>query len=423
MIRILAGGKDSLRYKTIKGSQLQLFRSFSVALIEMAKAAVFARVLFPDDYGVMALAMVVIGLVESVSTTGVDLMVQRDPDDDMDRISGYWTIRLIRGIVVFAIAWIAAVPAAEYYRNPDLVSLIRFLSITFLIQGLSGFGREICQRKMDFSRILIVDILSALVTLSAGLGFLFYLKNFWALAVYSIITAATNLISSYWLFPWRPSFHLDMALFRKVILFSGSIILINFLNYVYSNLDRGVIGKVLGVESLGYYARGHFLAIVPALYLFNAISPVLLQAFRQVADDARRFQKAFIKSTFAFTAGSVLIGSACFFLSRTIVWVIYGEKWLPAVPVFKVLIIFGVSKGIVSVCAPVFFIKDRPWLITLCISVMTASFALLCYPLTFSFGILGMAWAVVTSALISHVLSFVLALNLLSIRKTAEPDR
>ncbi|MEW6673838.1 MAG: oligosaccharide flippase family protein [Thermodesulfobacteriota bacterium] len=408
------GDRDSLRYKTILGSQWQFFKSVAIAFIELAKAAVFARVLFPDDYGLMALAMIAIGLLEAVSATGIELMIQSDADDYLEKIPCYWTIRLIRGVVIFAVAWLTAVPMAEYYRNPAMIPLIQFLSITFLIQGVSGFGREIRQRQMEFSRILIVDVLSALVTLLIGLVFLFWLKNVWALAAYAAITALTNLITSYYLFPWRPTVRLDVALFKKVVIFSGSIVFINFLNYLFSNLDRGVIGKILGLDQLGYYARGHFLALVPATYFFNAIGPVLLQAFRQVADDVGRFRSAFIKSTMVYVVVSVLIGLACFVFSKVIIWVIYGEKWLPAVPVFKVLIIFGISKGIVSVCAPVFFIRDRPWLITLCLAVMIGCFAVLCYPLTLSFGILGTAWAVVVSAMISHGLSFVLAFNLIS---------
>jgi len=396
------------------GSQWQFFKSVVLTFIELFKAAVFARVLFPDDYGLMALVMIVIGLLESVSASGIELMIQSDTDDYLKRIPCYWTIRLIRGVAIFAIAWLTAVPMAGYYQNPAMIPLIRLLSVTFLIQGISGFGREIRQRQMDFSRILVVDVVSAVITVLIGLVFLFWLKNVWSLAAYAVITALTNLISSYYLFPWRPAFRLDVRLFKKVVFFSGSIVLINFLNYLFSNLDRGVIGKISGLEQLGYYARGYFLALVPATYLFNAIGPVLLQSFRQVADDAARFRSAFLKTTMVFVAASVLIGLGCLVLSKAIIWVIYGEKWLPAVPVFKVLIIFGISKGIVSVCAPVFFIRDRPWLITLSLGFMTAFFAVLCYPMTRSFGILGTAWAVVISGLISHGVAFVLSLKLIS---------
>jgi O-antigen/teichoic acid export membrane protein len=410
------GSKDSLRRKAVFGSQWLSFKSTAQGICDLVKTAVFARILFPDDYGLMALAMMAIGLLESFSTLGLEIIVQRDDDDFQTRLPAYWTIRFIRGLVLTALAWIIAVPFAEYYQRPELKSLVRFLALAFLFKGSAGFGAEIRQRRMEFGQIALVDSAASLSVLILGLAILYWLRSIWALAAYIVITAAAMMVTSYILFPWRPSIRLDKSVIKTVAIFSGSIIVINILNYFFNNFDKGTIGKLLGVEQLGYYARAYFLALLPVSYFSNIFAPVILNAFRTISKDPHRFRKSFLKTSFVAAATSITVGVLFFIFSKHIILIIYGKKWLPLLPLFQILLIFGVSKGIVTVCPSVFFIKEKPWIISATTAIMVGCFAILCIPMTNSFNAIGTAWAVVISAILSHGLSFIFALRVLSTR-------
>ena len=408
------GHRESLRRRTISGSRWLFVKSSIQGLVDLTKTAIFARVLFPHDYGLMTLAMIAVGLLEAFSTLGLDIMIQREGDDFRDRLRSYWTIKFARGLALACLAWVAALPLATYYESPELVALVRFMGLSFLFNGLAGFGREIRQRQMAFRAVALVESLGSLVVFLVGLALLFWLRNVWALAAYTVLSAFSLMVTSYILYPWRPGLRLDRSILRSVAAFSGSIIAINALNYLFNNFDRGLIGKLLGTDQLGYYARGYFLALVPVTYLFNVISPVYLPAFRQVADDPAKWRGVFARTFGAVSILAVGVGALGFIFSRHIVLILYGEKWLPVLPVFRILLIFGVSKGMVSICAPVFFLKGRPWLITLAAGVMVASFGALCVPLTLAYQTTGTAWAVVLSGVASHALSFLLAFRLLS---------
>jgi PST family polysaccharide transporter len=403
------GGEASLRRRALVGSQWLLLRSLVQAGLEVIKVSVFARLLFPEDYGLMALAALPIGLLDSFSATGLELMVQREGDDYEKRLADYWTIRLVRGVLLFLLAWFAALPLAAYYQRPELIPLVRFLGLGFVFDGASGFGREIRQRRMHFARVALADCLAAAALLAAGLTALLCLRSCWTLAVYQVAGSFLHMVVSFALFPWKPRWHWNRAVWRGAAGFAGSIVAINVLNYFFSSFDKSLIGKTLGIEQLGLYSRGYFLALIPAIYCFNAIAPVMLSSFRSLVDEPARMVQAFRKTALAFLLLGAAGGGLLFAGAREIVLLLYGEKWLPVVPVFRILIIFSISKGIVSVCTPVFFLKDRQWQISAATLAMVVVFALLGFPLTLAHGIVGTAWAVTLSGVASHGLSFVLA--------------
>lgn len=408
------GSEQSLRRQTILGSNWLLIKSLALGAIDLVRTFVFARILFPEDYGLMALAMMAIGLLESFSTTGIEIMIIRDNDTYTERLPAYWTIKAVRGLILAVLAWVIAMPLAQYYQHAELTWLVRFLAIACLLRGVAGFGNEVCLRKMEFGRAAITEIAVALPVLGLSVIFLFVFRNEWSLAVSSVISAAAFMTVSYILFPWRPKLKFDASLLKLLACFGGSIVVINIMNYFFSNFDQGVIGKLLGLEQLGLYARGYFLAMIPVAYLANVIAPVFMPVFRNLMNDPERLRKAFLKSFLIFACGFAVLGVLLFVFSKEIVLVVYGAKWLPLLPVFRILLVFGVLKGIMTVCPAVFFLKDKPWLVTLCAAVMAVCLGGLCIPMTKTFGMIGAAWAVVIAGVIANGLAIIMTFYLLS---------
>jgi|ADurb_Leu_01_Slu_FD_contig_31_1278464_length_2315_multi_2_in_0_out_0_1 O-antigen/teichoic acid export membrane protein len=413
LFRCHLGQEGTLRRRAIDGGQWMILRSALQVLVDLVRTVVFSRVLFPDDYGLMALAMVAFFFLESLSAVGVDIQILRDGSVDPRRLDVYWTVRFFRGLLLAALMWVVADPMAGYYQRPELAGIIQCLSLFFFLKGLSGFGREIRQRDMQFRKVAIADSAASLVVLVAGLALLFWFENVWALVAYTILEALASAVTSYVLYPRRPRFCFDWGILKEVLVFSGSIISITMLNYFFTNYDKGVIGKLLGIEELGYYARAYFLATVPVVYFTDVLAPVVLSSLRSIGTDRVRFRAAFWKLCIGIGSLCLAIGLAFFLFSEEIIRIVYGERWLPILPVFQILLLYGISKGLISVLPTFFFLEGKPWIITLTSFVMTAIFGLSCIPMTQALGLAGMAWTIFFSAAISHALSFGIALHLL----------
>lgn len=412
-IRKHLGGNESLRRQAIFSGNWLFTKSVLLGGLDLIKTAMFARVLSATDYGVMALAVMTTGFLESFTTLALGPIIVRDGDDIEKRLRFYWGMKIVRGIILFFLAWYTAVPISIYYKNASLVWIIRFISISFLLDGLAGFGREMCFRKMDFKKISIYEIAASSIVLITGIFFLLFLRNIWALALYAVINSFFQFCISYIIYPWRIRIGFSKTILKYVISFGGAVIVINILNYAFSNIDRATVGKLIGIEQLGFYARGNFLALIPATYIASTLAPIFLPAFKKIADDPTRLRKAFLKVLGIYI---LLFGFASFILfvfSRTFVLIIYGEKWLPVLPVFRILLIFGIFKGVVTICPPVFFLKGRPWFGTLSTFISVAIFGLLCIPMTKAYQTTGTAWAVVIGGIIGHVIAIIFAYKLL----------
>ncbi|MBN1127974.1 MAG: oligosaccharide flippase family protein [Chitinispirillaceae bacterium] len=406
------GSKESLRRRTISGSGWLAFRHLVLAVFETVKTMVFARVLDAWAYGVMALATMAVGLMESFTTLGLDLVIMRDSGDYRKNLNYYWTIKALRGVTLFCCVWIVAPLFASLYDKHELTSIIRFMGCMFLFDGFSGFGREVYMRNMMFARGVWYDIGTIALTTVAGIVVLFQVRNVWALAIYAVLVSAARCVASYLMMPWAPRPGFNRTVAKTVFTFSVSIVGMTALNYLFNNFDKAIIGKMFDLEQLGFYARANFLALLPATYIANAVSPVFLPSLKNIANDPVRLRNAFFKITAVYMLLFALLGIGLFVFARPFVLLLYGNNWLPVVPLFQIMIIFGIAKSMTAACSTIIYLKGKPWLMTISTGVMVAAFCALSIPLIKTFGLTGIAWALVISGVLSNALSLAFALRL-----------
>ncbi len=408
-----AGGRQSLRRQALTGAQWLLIRSAAVSGIELLRSMLFLRLLNAHDYGVMGLAVLAPGLVRAFTVTGTDVMIQRAGDDVEEQLPHYWTINAVRGAAAVVALWLLAFVLARFYGMPELLWPIRALSVPLLLESLGGFGVQLRQRRMDFKPVAAAGIVSELAVATMSLVAVFFWRNYWAIVLHYGGIALAGLVCSYALRPWRPRWAFDPRVAKGVALFALSAIALNVFNYIHVSLDRGIVGRLFTVEDVGFYTRAHFLALLPVQCLATAVAQVFLPAFRAAAGDVGRLRRAFAKTAGTLACLYTALGVALYLAARPFILIVAGEQWLGIVPLFRVLLLYGVSKSIVLTVGPIFHLYKKPMLLSLCAGVMAGAFTLLALPMTRNFGLSGMAWAVVLSGLLSHALAFALVAWLL----------
>lgn len=408
------GGAQSLRRKVLSGGGWLLGRSVLLGVVDITRTAVFARILSAQDYGIMALVTMVSGLLTSFTYLGLDLLIQRDGTEAKRNFPVYWTVKCIRGVVCFSLSFLAAPYIASYYNTPGLVLLIRLMSISFLIEGCAGFGKEVCQLEMQFKKIVQFEVILSILSLIFGTIAVMYYKDATALVINQILTISVQFVLSYILYPWNASLKWNTTLFKKIMLFSSSVITINILTYIQTSFDRATIGKIFDMDTLGFYARGHFLSQIPVTYFSMIVAPLFLPVYKTIGDDLQRLRRALIRIMMVYSVIFISAGIVFFAFARIFITIIYGEKWLPVMPVFRILLIYGISKSIVSSCQPVFFLKDKPWMVMINSFIMVIIFCACCIPLTKKYGIEGTAWSIVAGALVAHIVCIIQVFYLVS---------
>ncbi len=418
-----AGGAGSLRRKTVTGSQLLLLRAGVKTVCDTIRLTVFGWVLVATDYGLHALVMLVVMLLDSFSGLGLDIMIQRDGDDVIQRLPTYWTIQLLRGCALFGLAWVAAPFVAAFYAAElaetrysaeYFIWLTRVVAVVFLLRGAAGFGRELRQREMDFRAVIQWDILAHVLTLAVGLAVLFWMRNVLALAAFFVACALGRFVVSYALHPWRPRPAWNGAVARQVFIFASSIVGITVLNSVAGRIDHATVGKLLGMAALGFYGRAYALATMPSHNFTNIIAPIMLPALRTVRGELGRFRRAFLKALAVYAIGAVVMAAVFALAAHPLVKYVFGQNgyWLPLLPPLYILLFFGVSRAVGSLTPAALFVLNKPWLVTLCTAVWAAGVCAGVVPLTRHFGLLGTAWTVVLSSFLSNGLAVFFVMRL-----------
>lgn len=314
-------------------------------LLAWASTLIVARLLTPEDYGLVGMAAVYMGLVTLVSEFGLGYTVitMRDlTDHQVAEVNG---LSLIVGCACFALSCAAAAPLGRFFHAPQLPAVIVAMSTAFIITAFKTVPLSLLQRELRFRTLAVVDTGRSL-TLALGM-ILFALAGFryWTLVIGGLLSAtlstAAILLQRRHAFAWP-----RLQSLRHAIKFSGSVLVSRLSWYTYSNADFLVAGRVLGKAALGLYEFGWNLANLPVEKITALIGEVTSTIFAAVQRDPAALRRYLLRITegialvtFPATWGIALV-------APDFVVLVLGEKWRGAIVPLQIL---AVSTGLRSI--------------------------------------------------------------------------
>lgn len=314
-------------------------------LLTWGSTIVVARLLSPDDYGLIGFATLYMGLVAIVSEMGFGsaIVVLRDLSDD--QVAQINTVSVGLGVAAFLLSVALAVPLGYYFRSPNLPPVLIALSVTFVVSGIRAVPLSLIQRDLGFRNLSLWEAASSVVAASSAIALAIAGAGYWALAVSQI--AGVVCITALTVFARRHHFaRPQMATLRGVFVFSNRMLVNRFAWYAYSNADFLVVGRVLGQAALGSYTFAWTLVTLPGekiATLLNSLTPAFFSAVRADRDELQRYLLTITEATsLAVLPATLGIG----LVAREIVPAVFGDHWRSAVPVLEALAAFGVLRAI-----------------------------------------------------------------------------
>jgi O-antigen/teichoic acid export membrane protein len=296
--------------------------------------------------------------------------------------------------LLFGLLFLAAGPLADYFAKPDLKAVLRVIAVCFVLEGFANIGILFFQRKVEFKQKVRLDVLSDLAGSLSAILLALILENFWALVWASIIWRLIYLALSFRFHPYRPRFCWDRERAARMVHFGKHVFWISIVTFVVTNGDDALVGRLLGLDLLGYYAMAYTIANLPVTSLCGTIGRISFPAYSQAQDDRiwvkESFQKVLEVALLILLPLTVLI----VMLAEDFIIVFLGERWLPIADVLKVLCLLGLFRGLSNVIAPVHLAVNRPDIQSRNKTVELVVFSLLIYPLTLRWGLIGAGWAV-----------------------------
>ncbi|HEX5081455.1 MAG TPA: lipopolysaccharide biosynthesis protein [Blastocatellia bacterium] len=266
-------------------------------VLQLTVMVILARLVRVDQFGLLALAMVVTNLVIRISEIGIYYAVVQRKDLTDTHIRVAFTLSTLFGLFFMAVVYMTAPLAATLLRNDEVTPILRLMSVIFLFMNLGSTAMGLLQKKLDYRNLLIAELCSygiGYALVSVALALLGY--GVWALAWASVIQFMLRSALLLWLSPHpkRPSLALEEA--RQLLAFGVGSSLSTLANYAAINGDYFVVGRWLGATALGLYSRAYQLMTLPMMQFTSVIASVLFPVYSMIQDEDARLRRAYLNS-------------------------------------------------------------------------------------------------------------------------------
>lgn len=337
---------SNLRNRFIAGAAWMTATRWGLRLLGLVNTAILARLLAPADFGLLALAMIVVSFIEIWFWLGVDTALIQNKNATPDDFNSAWTLRIIQGALV-ALAMVASANlAAEFFNEPRLVAILWMLAPAILLTAANNIGIVNFQKEVNFRPEFIMTlgskVFSVIVTIFLG----FWLRNYWAL-VFGIFSGyLATFILSYAMHPYRPRFSLKKA--AVLWSFSKWVLVGNMGSFLSTKADELIVGKMVTPTYLGIYSVASDIGQMVTNELARPLNRVLFPVFSTIQDDLDRMKSTYLKAIGGVNAVTLPVGIGLALLAPEAVALILGSQWLEAIPYLRIFAIYGAIRFLYS---------------------------------------------------------------------------
>jgi PST family polysaccharide transporter len=318
---------------------------WSAQLVAWASTLIVARLLTPDDYGLVGMATVYLGLVNLISECGVGTTVVTLRDLTHDQIAQLNGFAVLLGFAGFTLSGLAAVPLAVFFKSPRLASVVISMSTTFIISSFQSVPIALLQKDLRFKLISLIDGTRAFILSFATVIFALAGLGYWTLVTGAILSTllGTLLILSRrrHQIAWpRP------RTLRLVLRFSGHILVSRLSWYAYSNSDFIISGRVLGQQALGAYTVAWNMSNVPVEKVTGVLNNVATALFSAVQKDKASLRRYLLTLTEGIALITFPASVGLGMVAPEFVTVVLGQKWQAAVAPLRFLAFYVTLRSI-----------------------------------------------------------------------------
>lgn len=310
---------------------------------------VLARILAPEDYGVFAVALVVLNVGLSMNELGISLAVVRW-QTGLDRIAPtVATIALAWSVVLYAIAFVCAPLIAVALQAPDATVLIRVLSVGIIVDALTAVPAALLTRFFMQRTRLMIDVTAFLLSTAVAIGLAVNGMGAWCLVWGMLVASVVSSILTHAWSPRRYGFGFSLEAARSLLAFGLPLAGASLLLFVMLNVDFVIVGRILGPEDLGFYLLAFNLCSWPVGLVASAARRVSFALFSRLADDPARAGHAFAVAIGLAMAATLPLCALLAGYADPGITFIYGDKWLPSGEVLRLLCVLGAARVFVEV--------------------------------------------------------------------------
>jgi PST family polysaccharide transporter len=365
--------------------------------VRFLTTALLARVLLPEDFGILGMALMVNEIVSLLGSLSLgQALVQKRKVDDRYFHTMFWA-NLAVGVGLGVCFVIAAPAASAFFRNDRVGPVVMVMALNFLLTTAGGVHRAMLTRQLQFRRFSIINVTSTVVRSILSLALVYGGAGLWGVVAGILAERATTLVLLVTMVPWRPRFEFHADKFKELFRFSRNLYADNFIRYFNANTDFLLTGRLLGARALGYYQLAYNLPHIVLTHFSETVSEVLFPIYCRVQDDHARFRRGFMTTvrfislvTFPCMAGLAVV-------APEFVRAVYGPNWNSSIVPMQILCLAAAANSVIYPSGALCHSKGRP--------DIGLKWNMLMLPLTFLALYVGSRWGIAGIAAAMSILA------------------
>jgi len=397
---------SGLTEKAVRGGSWVFALSASSNLFQFIKTIILARVLLPADFGLFGVALLALSVLDTFSQTGVRQALIQKKDRARDFLNTAWTIDVVRGIVIALLFFFAAPYIASFFKVTGATNILRAVGLSLVLTNLTNITVIYFDKELEFKKYFNYQFLGTIFDVLVSIVAVLILKNVWALVLGLLAGTIVRLIMSFVIDPYRPKLELKLEKAKELWKFGRWVLSYNALILLITQGDDIFVGKFLGAVSLGFYQMAYRISNMPATEVAHVIAQVTFPAYAKLQDDIPHLRKAYLRVLKATVILAFPVAGLIFVLAPDFTRLFLGAKWLAAVPLMQILVIFGVTRAVNATTGPIFQAVGKPKILAWVSLAQLIFMAAIIYPLARGYALPGIAWAVTLANLFCFTISF-----------------
>lgn len=406
----------TLGKKVFNSAFLLFIRKIWGNIVNLIVMAFLARILSKEDFGLLAISSVFLSIINTVATSGIaEFLVYYDKEDRAEKVNAaFWmnmglTLAVIATVIVTGPAW------AEFYNNDKIYFLLLLLAVSFFFEMNTTIPKAILRKDLEYKSLVYFSTVSMTLVsvgkLSAALsGFGAY-----SLALPQAIVSPVFMLLFFFKTKWKPAMNFGVIHFKTIFNYSKHIIGGRVLTKLVNEGDNLIVGKFIGMEGLGIYALAFQLANLVTTNVVFIVNDIFLPIFSKVKNDFVRLKEIYLRMIQFLSFVSFPLITTLAISAKSIVFFIYGEKWLDAVLPFQILCAFALARSISSPSSALFSAMGRPDIGFKFTAYFTPVFLLAVW-LGSYYGVIGVAISTSVVRFLGSLVSLKLSLSLIGTR-------
>lgn len=392
-----------MRAEMAKGAAWMVLFRLVDRSVGIVSTAVLARLLLPADFGLVAMAMSVIAIIELATAFSFEIALIQKKDPQREHFDTAWTLNVIVAGVGALLTAGLAYPAAAFYGDPRLTPVMFAIGAAWFVSGFENVGTVNFRRNMDFASEFRLMATKRLIAFAVTMVAAWIFRSYWTLVVGMATGRIAGVVLSYGMQPFRPRLRLSHS--RELFSFSGWMLISNFATVLLGRVPHFVVGRAFGAHELGAYTVGAEIANLPHTELVAPINRAMFPGYSRLVGDLEAFRRTCIEATAALFLLVLPLSVGVAILADAVVRILLGAQWPQAAPIIQILAFAGAVSALTSNNMSAYLALGRPHLCSVTLLVRAGILAVALVFVSTRYGVLGVAFAELAAAMGSLAVS------------------